>query len=153
MVIAFSIIRSDSDRLYVDYGSGQHRKGLLLNRIGLSDTDKDAMIGFHAFTGNDYVFRKGKTTYRKTMKLKSKFLEAFKSLRLRWHLTEATFNILEEYVSMLYGQNTKDANAARSNMFLNKYSSTSKIIDLALQPPCRSALYLHAQSANYVAKI
>ena len=34
MVIAFSIIRTDSDRLYVDYGSGQHRKGLLLNRIG-----------------------------------------------------------------------------------------------------------------------
>ena len=34
MVIAFSIIRTDSDRLYVNYGSGQHRKGLLLNRIG-----------------------------------------------------------------------------------------------------------------------
>ena len=65
MVIAFSIIRTDSDRLYVDYGSGQHRKGLLLNRIGQSDIDKDAIIGFHAFTGNDYVsafFRKGKTT-------------------------------------------------------------------------------------------
>ena len=73
MVIAFSIIWTDSDRLYVDYGSGQHRKGLLLKRIGLSDTDKDAIIGFHAFTGNDYVstfFRKGTTTCWKTMKLK-----------------------------------------------------------------------------------
>ena len=65
MVIAFTIILTDSDRLYVDYGSGQHRKGLLLNRTGLSDIDKDVIIGFHAFTGNDYVsafFRKGKTT-------------------------------------------------------------------------------------------
>ena len=39
MVIAFSIIQTDSNRLYVDYGSGQHRKSLLLNRIGLSDAD------------------------------------------------------------------------------------------------------------------
>ena len=75
------------------------------------------------------------------MKLKSKFLEAFKSLGLRWHLTETTFNVLEEYVCMLYGQNTKDVNAARSNMFLKKYSSTSKIIDLALLSPCQS--YTH----------
>ena len=87
------------------------------------------------------------------MKLKSKFLEAFKSLGLRWHLTETTFNVLEEYVCMLYGQNTKDVNAARSNMFLKKYSSTSKVIDLALIPPCRSVLYLHTQRGNYVAKI
>ena len=75
------------------------------------------------------------------MKLKSKFLEAFKSLEIRWHLTETTFNVLEEYVCMLYGQNTKDVNASRSNMFLKKYSSTSKIIDLALLSPCRS--YTH----------
>ena len=140
----------------MDCGSGQHRKGLLLNRIGLSNTDKDAVIEFHAFTGNDYVsafFRKGKTTYWKTMKLKSQFLEAFKSLGLRWHLTETTFNVLEEYVCMLYRQNTKDVNAARSKMFLKKYSSTSKIINLVLLPPCRSVLYLHAQRENYVAKI
>ena len=38
-------------------------------------------------------------------------------------------------------------------MFLQKYSSTSKVIDLAVLPPCRSVLYLHAQRANYVAKI
>ena len=68
------------------------------------------------------------------MKLKSKFLETFKSLGLRWHLKETTFNVPEEYVCMLYGQNTKDVNAARSNMFRKKYSSTSKIIDLALLP-------------------
>ena len=34
-----------------------------------------------------------------------------------------------------------------------KYSSISKVIDLAVLLPCRSVLYLHAQRANYVAKI
>ena len=38
-------------------------------------------------------------------------------------------------------------------MFLQKYSSTSKVIDLAVLPPWRSVLHLHEQRANYVAKI
>ena len=54
---------------------------------------------------------------------------------------------------MLYGQNEKDINASISKMFLQKYSSTSNVIDLAVLPPCRYVLYLHAQRANYVAKI
>ena len=57
------------------------------------------------------------------------------------------------YVCMLYGQNEKDINAAISKMFLQKHSSTSNVIDLAVLPPCRSVLYLHAQRVNYVAKI
>ena len=31
MVIAISLIRVDSENLYVDYGSGQHMKGLMLS--------------------------------------------------------------------------------------------------------------------------
>ena len=54
---------------------------------------------------------------------------------------------------MIYGQNEKDIHAARSKMFLQKYSSTSKVIDLAVLAPWRSVLHLHAQRANYVAKI
>ena len=84
---------------------------------------------------------------------KSKFTAAFISLGSDWYLKESTFNNLEEYVCMLYGRNEEDINAARSKMFLQKYSSTSNVIDLAVLPPCRSVLYLHAQRANYVAKI
>ena len=87
------------------------------------------------------------------MKKKLKFTAAFKSFSSDWYFEESTFNNLEEYVCMLYGQNNKDINAARSNMFLQKYSSISKVIDLAVLLPCRSVLYLHAQRANYVAKI
>ena len=82
------------------------------------------------------------------MKNNLKFTAASKSLGSDWYLEESTFNNLGEYICMLYGQN-----AAKSKMFLQKYSSTSKVIDLAVLPPRRSVLYLHAQRANYVAKI
>ena len=56
-MIAISLIQADSEKLYVDYGSGQHRKGLLLSSVDLSSREKDAIIGFHTFTA---LFRKGK---------------------------------------------------------------------------------------------
>ena len=74
-----------------------------------------------------------------------KFTAASKSLGSDWYLEESTFNNLEEYVCMLYAQNEKDINATKSKMFLQKYLSTSKVIDLAVLPPWRSVLYLHAQ--------
>ena len=49
MVIAISLIRVDSENLYVDYGSGQHRKGLMLSSVDFSSREKNAIVGFHAF--------------------------------------------------------------------------------------------------------
>ena len=48
MVIAISLIRADSEIIYVDYGSGQHRKGLMLSSVDFSSREKDAIIGFHS---------------------------------------------------------------------------------------------------------
>ena len=104
-------------------------------------------------TMSPHSLGKGKIIRWKKLKKKLKFTAAFKSFSSDWYFEESTFNNLEEYVCMLYGQNNKDTNAARSNMFLQKYSSISKVIDLAVLLPCRSVLYLHAQRANYVAKI
>ena len=41
----------------------------------------------------------------------------------------------------------------RSKKFQKKYKSEAKIIDLSLIPPCISVFKLHADRANYVAKI
>ena len=50
-------------RVLVDYGNGKNRKGVWLNSIDLDDNIRAALIGFHTFTGNDYVssfFQRGK---------------------------------------------------------------------------------------------
>ena len=50
--------------VYMDYGNGNRRKGFWLNDIILKQNERKALIGFHSFTGNDFVpafFKKGKT--------------------------------------------------------------------------------------------
>ena len=62
MIIAINLIDS-SKRVLVDYGNGKNRKGVWLNSIDLDDNIRAALIGLHAFTGNDYVssfFKRGK---------------------------------------------------------------------------------------------
>lgn len=51
--------------IWIDFGNGKSRKRIQLNSIDMSEERKRALIGFHAFTGNDYVssfFRKSKKT-------------------------------------------------------------------------------------------
>ena len=54
MIIAIRLIDA-SKCVLVDYGNGKNRKGVWLNSIDLDDNIRAALIGFHAFTGNDYV--------------------------------------------------------------------------------------------------
>ena len=63
LVILLNKLLEHQDRVYLDYGNGKHRKGLWLADIDLPEEIKKCMLGFHAFTGNDYIssfFRKGK---------------------------------------------------------------------------------------------
>ena len=61
-VIALSLIEEKS-RVKFDYGNGDNRKEVWLDEIILPTDHCKALIGFHSFTGNDYIssfFRKGK---------------------------------------------------------------------------------------------
>ena len=52
------------EHFYIDTGSGKYRKGFQLNEINLNTEVKLSLIGFLAFTRNDYVssfYRKGKS--------------------------------------------------------------------------------------------
>ena len=69
MIIAISLIDT-SKRVLVDYGNGKNRKGVWLNSIDFDDNIRAALIGFRAFTGNDYVssfFKCGKQSCFKVM--------------------------------------------------------------------------------------
>ena len=87
------------------------------------------------------------------MKKNQKFVSAFGELGSNWILDNELFDILSEFVCLLYGYNETCVDVVRSKKFQRKYKSEGKIVDLSLLPPCRSVLKLHAERANYVAKI
>ena len=67
----------------------------------MQDKEKDALVGFRGFTGNDYIsafFMKGKC-----MRKKEKFIEAFAHFGVTLNLDESVLNVLEEYICHLYG--------------------------------------------------
>ena len=155
-VIMISKLLNNADRVFLDYGTGIHRKGMWLSDVDMPESEKKCLIGFHAFTGNDYIssfFRKGKTACWKIVEKNSKFVEVFASLGCSWNLQDNVFNGLEEYVCYLYGFRKKDINYARHELFQRTYSRDNKITDLSLLPPCQSTLKLHASRANVVAKL
>ena len=41
--------------IYIDYGTGKYRQFLHINEFNLTVKQQKALIGYHAFTGNDYV--------------------------------------------------------------------------------------------------
>ena len=56
---------TDNDKIFLDIGTGVRRKVFNLTSIRMNCKLKEALIGFHAFTGNDYVssfFKKSKDT-------------------------------------------------------------------------------------------
>ena len=90
MVLALALI-VDQDKVYIDYGSGKRRKGTWLKDIILNEDERKALVGFHSFTGNDYVpalFRKGKKRCWSIMKKSEKFLNVFGELGRDWELTD-----------------------------------------------------------------
>ncbi|KAG1711251.1 hypothetical protein GQR58_002553 [Nymphon striatum] len=158
-ILVLAVALLDSNRVYLDYGKGKLRRGFWLNSISMDDQLKRALIGFHAFTGNDYVssfFKKGKQMCWKVMKKNQNFVEAFCLLGVNWSVdvNDGIFQVLERYVCTIYGYPRETmVNVVRSKLFDKKFTKGGKVIDMALLPPCSSSLVLHIKRANYVAKI
>ena len=79
-VIMISKLLNNADRVFLDYGTGIHRKGMWLSDVDMPESETKCLIGFHAFTGNDYIssfFQKGKTACWKIVEKNSKFVEVF----------------------------------------------------------------------------
>ena len=54
-VLLTSLIIDSADRVFLDVNTGKNRKVLRLSDVELSTEEKKLLIGFHAFTGNDYI--------------------------------------------------------------------------------------------------
>ena len=103
MVLIVALIRSDCERLYIDCNNGKNRKAICLADIIMNKNEKDALLGFHAFSGNDYIsgfFRKGKSSGWKCMVKTEKF-QLFADLSKSWELEESHLLLLEEFLCNL----------------------------------------------------
>ena len=57
--------------VYIDYGNAISRKGIYLSELNLTKSEKESLLGMHAFSGNDFMssfFRKSKVHCCKIMK-------------------------------------------------------------------------------------
>ena len=62
-ILCLAMFPLQTERMWVNYGTGDHRHVFKLNSIDMDDEKKLALLGFYATTGNDYVssfFRRGK---------------------------------------------------------------------------------------------
>ena len=121
--------------IYVDNGTGKNRKIINVTSSELSAREKIALIGLHAFSGNDYVsafFRKGKCAFWKAMLKQSQFLEAFCHLGKELEVTNDLFKVLEKFICFLYGfPKHEEVNALRRSIFWDKFKKKKQVVDLA----------------------
>lgn len=128
-----------------------------MSAVDIESDMVDALIGLHAFSGNDFVssfFRKGKDATFKLVESSSKFKSTFSRLGIQWELSDTLHAELEAFVCKLYGKsNQTDVNQVRYKIFRAKYADKSTAVDMSLLPPCKSVLRLHASRANFVAAV
>ena len=144
-------------RIFMDTGTGKDRKLLDLSACDLSNQQNQALLGVHAFTGNDYVssfLRRGKKVCWKLVQDNQEFLTVFSNLGTTMQVSQQMIAGLSKYVCHLYGEKkTTSVDVARRKIFWRNFSRDSKIVDLSLIPPCSTSLKRHIERANYVARI
>ena len=80
VVLTVALLYEFQNRVLIDVGSGDNEKVMQLSNIDNEKYLVYALIGFHAFTGNDYIssfFRKGKEKYWKLLEKRNKFQHPF----------------------------------------------------------------------------
>ena len=131
--------------IYIDNGTGAQRKVLDISSCTLPSEQCNALLGVHAFSGNDYLssfFRKGKKTCWHAMIKKAEYITGFSKLGTDMNIGDDTKQLLEKYLCSLYGRNKmKSVNEVRKSIFWKKYKDDNKIVELCLLPPCYKNFY------------
>ena len=82
----------------------------VITSLDMSEELKSALLGFHAFTGNDNVssiFGKSKKICWKAVTKSSKYARMFNRLGETLNLDENSITLLEQFVCSLYRKNKK----------------------------------------------
>ena len=86
---------------------GDHLRSIWLSSLEMDENHRDALIGFHSFTGTDYTsafFRKGKKRCCSVIQSDDRFIQAFTVLGSNWNIDQNLKCFLEEYVCSLHGE-------------------------------------------------
>eukprot|EP00794_Sanderia_malayensis_P001870 gene1870-biopygen1697 len=144
-------------KVLLDSGVGKNRKLIDVTSSTLSPIKRRAVVGLHAFSGNDYVsafFRKGKKSPWKAMLKRQEFVNAFARLGTDVNPDADDIELLERFTCFLYGfPSVTKVNEARSKCFWKVFERKGIVVDLSLMPPCAANLHLHIARSAYVANI
>ena len=79
-------------KVFIDNCTSKNRKIIEVTSSQLSAEEKKALLGVHAFSGNDYVssfFRKGKSAFWKLALKKHEFLQLLGKLGLEFRVNSS----------------------------------------------------------------
>ena len=137
VVLPVALLYEFRNRVLIDDGSGENRKVMRLSNIDIEIDLVDALIGFHAFTGNDYIssfFRKEKEKCWKLVEKTKKFQNGFSILGENREVSNDLFIMLEdiEDVCQLYGYRSKSTDRVRFQIYDKKYTKENKVLRAVL---------------------
>ena len=101
VVLAVSCLQKYKDRVLLDDFHGVKRITFTLSSINLDDDIIDSLIGFHAFTGNDFTssfFRKSKQCCFSILNKSSVFKSTFSRLGSSLNISDEILDNLQQFV-------------------------------------------------------
>ena len=153
-VILVGLFGTSETIIKVDNGTGKNRKMIQIDSSPLSTTQQKALVGFHAYTGNDYV----SSLLRKTKKMWASVVAGYDDLLSFFcklgenDLTDQLHQEAEKFVCKIYGHNRiTSVNELQGTMFWQRLIKNDKVPDLSILPPCSSTLRKHTARAHYIA--
>ena len=118
-VILVGSFGQSEHQILIDNGTGKNRKIIRIDSSTLTNKEQKALVGFHAFTGNDYVssfMRKSKKTWKMAVK-DADIIDFFCQLG-EADLTDDLHKKAEVFVCKMYGhKKINSVNELRSYMF------------------------------------
>lgn len=160
-------------KIWMQLGTGNHVKNIDVCAVyrNLGENLCSSLAAFHAFTGCDFnpaFYRKGKNRPFKVLEKSGKFQDAFIKMGHNMFvgdplLMEQTFNVLQEYVCVLYNVKArKTVNEARCIIFERiftpkssneAFKKTAMKLEATSFPPCFRELEQHLKRSTYIAQI
>lgn len=124
--------------VFLDSGNGKNHKAIKLCKDIMTDDFNQALLGFQAFTGNDYVslfFTKRKAASWKKMVKNGRFIKRFQEFSLSWEIPQESSEVIGESLCSIYGFSCSSINKVRGKVFSKRFSQQRRPTDLSLLPP------------------
>ena len=125
MVLAVTLLPSNEERVFWDSRNGKNCKSINLCNAKMTDDLKQTLLGFHAFTGSDYVssvFTKGKEASWKKIIKNEKFIKVFQDFGFSWEIPQEIFQVIKEFSCSKYVFSCSSFNKVRGEIFSKRLS-------------------------------